>query len=59
MKYVLEVGIRFQTVDLGGFDQAEESRAGFGSSGVAGKQPVLAADDKGADGVFSGVVVRF
>ena len=53
-----EVAVRFAVIGLGGLYQAVEQGAGLGPLGCSLEQPVLATEDKGADGVFRHVVVR-
>ena len=38
---VFEVPVGFQSIGLGGFDQAVNGRAGTGALGCTGEQPVL------------------
>lgn len=47
----------FLAVGFGGFDQAVDLRAGGSAFWSVAEQPVLAADDEGADGVLGAVVV--
>ncbi len=58
-KQVTKIGIRLKPVGLGGFDQAEEGCAGIRSPGGSRKQPVLSAQHKWTNGVFSNIVVEF
>lgn len=50
-------GVGLLAVGLGGFDQAVDLGTGRGALGRVAEQPVLAPDDKRADGVLSAVVV--
>ena len=49
-------GVRLLAIDLGGFDQAVDLRAGGGTFRRVAEQPVLAADDERADAAFCKVV---
>ena len=52
-----EIGVGVDAVGLAGFDERIEVGAGVGTGDGVGEQPVAAADDEGADGVFAEVVV--
>ena len=53
-----QISIWLQVVGLGRLDQAVDGRAGYGPSGMSGKQPVLPAHGEGPDGVLRQAVVR-
>lgn len=50
---MLEVSVGLDAVGFGRFDQAVKTRAGVGTFGRVGEEPVLAANHKRPDGVFS------
>ena len=57
LKYVAQPRIGLLSVDLGGFDQAVDLRAGRGSLGRVTEQPGLAPDHKWLYGPLCQVVV--
>lgn len=56
---ISKVGIGFQPVGLGCLDQAEKCGAGISTLRGAGKQPILATENKRPDGIFGNIVVWF
>ena len=57
-KNMPQVTVGLKAVGLGGLDQSEKGGTGYGTIRAAGKQPVLSAHHKGADGILDPVVVR-
>ena len=57
LEEVAQVAVWFQAVDSGGLDEGVNGGRGVGAARVAGKQPVLAANGKWADGILSQIVV--
>ena len=53
-----QVTIGLKAISLGGLDQSEKGDTICGTLRAAGKQPVLSANNKWADGIFDKVVVR-
>lgn len=56
---VPQVAIRLQAVQFGGFHQALAVGAGLGAMDGIAEQPVVAADDEGANGTLNAVVINF
>lgn len=52
-----QVGVRLHAVGFGGLDQRVQVRAGACAGFGVAEQPVLAADDEGADRVLAAIVV--
>ena len=55
-EYVAQVGVGFESVRLGGLDERIQPGARMGAGHGIAEQPVLAPDDKRADGIFDGVM---
>jgi hypothetical protein len=55
---ISQISIGLQAVGFGAFYQREKRRTGLSTFGGAGKQPVLAAQHKWANGIFSDIVIR-
>ena len=54
-----EIGIRFQAIRLGGFDQAVEAGGRFGAGRRVGEQPRFSAQNKWPDRILAAVVIDF
>lgn len=51
-----QVFVRIQSVNFCSLYQVENNRAGLCATGAVAEQPVLAADDKGPDGILIQIV---